>query len=175
MTTPQNMCASGQTQVGRRQRTTHRKQRRRSSPLRTVPLMISDHVRPLVIIPARFSASASALRYDAEVAAAKLLEAVWDAGGEPLVVHPTALEKPRIDTLAERFWMADAVLAPAAAMYPRAGTDRNHIRRCTTWMTQDAFDLAAIVGRSGTTFRCSRSAEETKWSTSHLAAPWCRT
>ena len=138
--------------------------------------MSSDHVRPLVIIPARFSASASALRHDAEVAAAKLLEAVWDAGGEPLVVHPTALEKPRIDTLAERFWMADAVLLPAAAMYPRAGTDRNHIRRCTTWMRlRMPSILRWPVGRSGTTFRCSRSAEETKWSTSHLAAPWCRT
>ena len=82
------------------------------------------------------------LRHDAEVAAAKLLEAVWDAGGEPLVVHPTALEKPRIDTLAERFWMADAVLLPGGGDVSRAGTDRNHIRRCTTWMTQDAFDLA---------------------------------
>ena len=50
--------------------------------------MSIQHARPLVIIPARFSEDASALRYEAEVAAAKLLEAVWDAGGEPLVVHP---------------------------------------------------------------------------------------
>jgi putative glutamine amidotransferase len=64
-----------------------------------------------VIIPARFSESASALRYRAEVAAAKLLQAVWDAGGEPLVIHPTA-PQPRIEALYDRLWMADAVLLP---------------------------------------------------------------
>jgi hypothetical protein len=47
-----------------------------------------DDARPLVIVPARFSATASALRYRAEVAARKLLAAIWDAGGEPLVVQP---------------------------------------------------------------------------------------
>ena len=67
--------------------------------------------RPAVIIPARFSESASALRYRAEVAAAKLLQAVWDAGGEPLVIHPTA-PQPRIEALYDRLWMADAVLLP---------------------------------------------------------------
>ena len=64
-----------------------------------------------MIIPARFSESASALRYRAEVAAAKLLQAVWDAGGEPLVIHPTA-PQPRIEELSDRLWMADAVLLP---------------------------------------------------------------
>ena len=64
-----------------------------------------------MIIPARFSESASALRYRAEVAAAKLLQAVWDAGGEPLVIHPTA-PQPRIEELSGRLWMADAVLLP---------------------------------------------------------------
>ena len=98
--------------------------------------------RPLVIIPARFSKDASALRYRAEVAAAKLLQAVWDAGGEPLVVHPTAPE-PDIDELADRFWMADAILLPGGGdMSPRwygqdppstlDGVDED----------QDAFDLA---------------------------------
>ena len=105
--------------------------------------MSSDHVRPLVIIPARFSASASALRYDAEVAAAKLLEAVWDAGGEPLVVHPTALEKPRIDRLAERFWMADAVLLPGGGdVSPRWYGQEPHPTLYNVDETQDAFDLA---------------------------------
>ena len=71
-----------------------------------------------------------------------MLEAVWDAGGEPLVVHPTALEKPRIDTLAERFWMADAVLAAAAAMYPRWYGQEPHPTLYNVDETQDAFDLA---------------------------------
>ena len=44
--------------------------------------------RPVVVVPARFSQSAAALRYRAEVSAAKLVQAVYDAGAEPLVVHP---------------------------------------------------------------------------------------
>src|SRR5687767_9504302 len=75
------------------------------------PFEQRPHVRPLVVIPARFSDGASALRYRAEVAAAKLVQAVWDAGGEPLVIHPTT-PAPRIEELAERFWMADAILLP---------------------------------------------------------------
>ena len=69
--------------------------------------------RTLVIIPARFSEDASALRYEAEVAAAKLLDAVWEAGGEPLVVHPTALGEPRLDKLQQRLRMADAIVVPS--------------------------------------------------------------
>ena len=46
--------------------------------------------RPLVAIPARFSQSASALRYQAIVNARALSEAVLRAGGEPLTVHPWA-------------------------------------------------------------------------------------
>jgi putative glutamine amidotransferase len=102
-----------------------------------------DHVRPLVIIPARFSASASALRHDAEVAAAKLLEAVWDAGGEPLVVHPTALEEPTIETLPARFWMADAVLLPGGGdVSPRWYGQKPHPTLYNVDEAQDAFDLA---------------------------------
>ena len=69
------------------------------------------NARPLVLIPARFSESASALRYRAEVAAAKLLQAVWAAGGEPIIAHPTAPE-PRIDELAES--VLDGQRHPAA-------------------------------------------------------------
>jgi putative glutamine amidotransferase len=102
-----------------------------------------DHVRPLVIVPARFSADASALRYEAEVAAAKLLEAVWDAGGEPLVVHPTALREPEVDTLRRRFWMADAVLLPGGGdLSPRWYGQQPHPTLYNVDEAQDAFDLA---------------------------------
>ncbi|WP_442818757.1 gamma-glutamyl-gamma-aminobutyrate hydrolase family protein [Streptomyces sp. NBC_01320] len=47
-------------------------------------------VRPLIAIPARFSASTSALRYAAEVNARALVDAVWRAGGEPATIHPHA-------------------------------------------------------------------------------------
>ena len=63
--------------------------------------------RPLVVIPARFSASASALRSRAEVTAAKLVASVWAAGGDPLMVHPDApgavLDDGLVDAVAERF------------------------------------------------------------------------
>jgi putative glutamine amidotransferase len=101
--------------------------------------------RPTVIIPARFSASARALRYRAEVAAAKLLQAVWDAGGEPLVVHPTA-PQPRIEELAERFWLADAVLLPGGSdMSPRWYGQEAHQSLRGVNEDQDAFDL--VVAR----------------------------
>ena len=105
--------------------------------------MSSEHARPLVIIPARFSDSASALRYRAEVAAAKLLEAVWEAGGEPLVVHPTALEEALIERLAERFWMADAVLLPGGGdVSPRWYGQKPHPTLNGVDEAQDAFDIA---------------------------------
>ena len=72
--------------------------------------------RPLVGVPARFSASASALRYRAEVAAAALVQAVYDAGAEPLVVHPEVppgVVGTDLDRLVrDRIWMADGVLLP---------------------------------------------------------------
>jgi putative glutamine amidotransferase len=98
-----------------------------------------------VIIPARFSASAKALRYSAEVAAAKLLQAVWDAGGEPLVVHPTA-PQPRIEELAERFWLADAVLLPGGGdMSPHWYGQEAQPSLYGVNEDQDAFDL--VVAR----------------------------
>src|ERR1700733_888703 len=63
--------------------------------------------------PARFSASAAALRYEAEVAARKLIEAVYAAGGEPLSVHPSAPGGTITEAQAgERLGFADGVLLP---------------------------------------------------------------
>jgi putative glutamine amidotransferase len=97
--------------------------------------------RPAVIIPARFSESASGLRYRAEVAAAKLLQAVWDAGGEPLVLHPTA-PQPRIEELSDRLWMADAVLLPGGGdMSPHWYGQEPLPSLYGVNQDQDAFDL----------------------------------
>ncbi|MGO1051960.1 gamma-glutamyl-gamma-aminobutyrate hydrolase family protein [Crossiella sp. CA198] len=63
--------------------------------------------RPRVIIPARFAARASALRYAALVTARALSAAVLRAGAEPLAVHP---DSP--DDLEQRFGFADGVLLP---------------------------------------------------------------
>jgi putative glutamine amidotransferase len=103
--------------------------------------------RPLIVIPARFSQHASALRYRAEVTAQKLVEAVFDAGGEPLVVHPAApagLHPAGLDALVrERLWMADGILLPGGGdLAARWSGQRDHHTQYDVDETQDAFDLA---------------------------------
>jgi putative glutamine amidotransferase len=69
--------------------------------------------RPLIAIPARFSESASALRYRAIVTARTLAQAVHDAGGEPLTVLPSAPGgRVSRDEVADRLAFADGVLLP---------------------------------------------------------------
>lgn len=69
--------------------------------------------RPLIAIPARFSASASGLRYAAMVSARALVDAVWRAGGEPITVHPYAPGGiAYADDVAARLARFDGVLLP---------------------------------------------------------------
>ena len=98
-------------------------------------------------VPARFSASASALRYRAEVTAAALVEAVYAAGGEPLVLHPQvpagADEAALDEAVRARVWMADGILLPGggdlAAHWSGQG---DHVSQYDVDEDQDAFDLA---------------------------------
>jgi len=93
--------------------------------------------RPLIVIPARFSASASALRYRAEVAAAKLVRAVYDAGGEPLVMHPDVPFAP------DRLWLADGILLPGGGdLAAHWAGQQAHRSQYDVDETQDEFDLA---------------------------------
>jgi putative glutamine amidotransferase len=102
-------------------------------------------VRPKVVIPARFSASASALRYRAIVNARALSEAVLLAGGEPLTVHPWApggVVSAR--EVAQRLDFADAVLLPgggdlAPQSYGQQVTSQDVY---DVDVEQDGFDLA---------------------------------
>jgi putative glutamine amidotransferase len=73
-----------------------------------------------------------------------LLEAVWDVGGEPLVVvHPTALGESPIEALAQRFWMADGLLLPGGGdVSPRWYGQKPHPTLHGVNETQDASDLA---------------------------------
>ena len=103
--------------------------------------------RPIVVIPARFSASASVLRSRAEVTAARLVESVWAAGGEPLTVHPDApgavLDDALVDAVAKRFSMADAILLPGGGdMSARWSGQQVHDTLYDVDEEQDAFDLA---------------------------------
>jgi putative glutamine amidotransferase len=100
--------------------------------------------RPVVAIPARFSASASALRSRAEVTARKIVEAVYAAGGEPVVVHPHAPGGQVSDQeVADRLWFADAVLLPGGGdLASHWYGAPPHASAYDVDEEQDAFDLA---------------------------------
>ncbi|KMS76570.1 peptidase C26 [Streptomyces viridochromogenes] len=93
--------------------------------------------RPLIAIPARFSATTSALRYAAEVNARALIEAVWRAGGEPASIHPVDSE------VAARLARFDGVLLPGGGdIAPhRYGAADTHDSVYDVDDLQDAFDL----------------------------------
>ncbi|MFJ3617484.1 gamma-glutamyl-gamma-aminobutyrate hydrolase family protein [Streptomyces iakyrus] len=93
--------------------------------------------RPLIAIPARFSATTSALRYAAEVNARALIEAVWRAGGEPLGIHPAD------SGTAARLARFDGVLLPGGGdLAPsRYGATDTHATVYDVDTLQDTFDL----------------------------------
>ncbi|MFJ8109112.1 gamma-glutamyl-gamma-aminobutyrate hydrolase family protein [Streptomyces sp. NPDC096132] len=97
-------------------------------------------VRPLIAIPARFSATTSALRYAAEVNARALIEAVWRAGGEPASIHPAAGDSAEVASRLARF---DGVLLPGGGdLAPhRYGAADTHADVYDVDEVQDAFDL----------------------------------
>lgn len=100
---------------------------------------------PIVVIPGRFSASASALRYRAIVTARALSEAVLRAGGEPVTVHPWAPDGVvTVDEVADRLRFADAVLLPGGGdLSPeRYGQQVEHDAVYDVDHEQDGFDLA---------------------------------
>jgi putative glutamine amidotransferase len=103
--------------------------------------------RPVIAIPARFSDSASALRYRAEVTARKLVQAVFDAGGEPVVVHPdvpAGADTATLDALVrERLWMADGFLLPGGGdLAAHWAGQPAHPSQYDVDDLQDAFDLS---------------------------------
>jgi putative glutamine amidotransferase len=102
--------------------------------------------RPLIAVPARFSATASALRYEADAVARRLLDAVLAAGGEPLMVHPRAPGGKADDAeVASRLAFADALLLPGGADISPSWYGRpDHPAQYGVNLEQDAFDLAAF-------------------------------
>ena len=103
--------------------------------------------RPVVLIPARFSASASALRYRAEVTALRVVESVYAAGAEPVAIHPQVpegLSEAELDGLVRaRIWMADGLLLPGGGdVSPRWAGQDVHPSQYDVDEVQDAFDLA---------------------------------
>ncbi|MFD6289016.1 gamma-glutamyl-gamma-aminobutyrate hydrolase family protein [Streptomyces sp. NPDC060205] len=100
--------------------------------------------RPLIAVPARFSATSSALDRPAEANARALIEAVWRAGGEPGGIHPHApggTADP--DEVHDRLARFDGLLLPGGgdlAPY-RYGARRTHRAVYDVDDEQDGFDL----------------------------------
>ena len=117
--------------------------------------------RPLIVIPARFSPGATALRYEAEVTARALVVAVFAAGGEPVVVHPYAPDhEVDVDAARERIWFADGVLLPGGGDVAASWFGQQpHPTQYGVDEEQDAFDLAVTHVHSATTSRYWLSAE----------------
>jgi putative glutamine amidotransferase len=107
---------------------------------------MADARRPLIAIPARFSEHATALRYRAEVMARALSEAVYAAGGEPMVIHPVAPEaRIDVDAARERLWFADGVLMPGGGdVAARWSGQQPHPSQYGVDEEQDAFDIAVV-------------------------------
>lgn len=99
--------------------------------------------RPVIVIPARFSDTASALRYRGEVVPRTLIEAVYAAGGEPVVVHPHAPEGFTADEVAARLRFADAIVLPGGGDLSPTWTQAEwHKTHYGVDLEQDRFDLA---------------------------------
>jgi putative glutamine amidotransferase len=95
--------------------------------------------RPTVAIPGRFSASASALRFEALAVARRLAAAVLCAGGEPVVVLP------EVDAdIGSKLRWADAVLLPGGGDLDPSfyGEEPATDTIYDVDRAQDAFDLA---------------------------------
>ncbi|MCA0331792.1 MAG: gamma-glutamyl-gamma-aminobutyrate hydrolase family protein [Actinobacteria bacterium] len=100
---------------------------------------------PVIAIPARFSASASAHRHRALSTARALSEGVLRAGGEPVTVHPWAPEgHVTPDEVGARLAFADGVLLPGGGdLDPaRYGQPVASDEVYDVDAEQDAFDLA---------------------------------
>ncbi|MET7619160.1 gamma-glutamyl-gamma-aminobutyrate hydrolase family protein [Streptomyces sp. NPDC005408] len=109
--------------------------------------------RPLIAVPARFSATTSALRYAAEVNARALVEAVYQAGGEPFTMHPHSPGGQANPTeVADRLERCDALLLPGGGdIAPhRYGDAVAHPDVYDVDDEQDAFDLALARHALGT-------------------------
>ena len=100
-------------------------------------------MRPLIAVTGRRAAQAPILRFSATLAAEAICEAVWAAGGEPVILHG-----PAADPLAEmpqRLEAFDGVLLPGGAdVEPQRYGAEPAPETTDTVAFQDDFELGVI-------------------------------
>ena len=100
-------------------------------------------MRPLVAVIGRRAASVPILRFSATLAAEAICEAVYAAGGEPVVLHGPAADPGQ--HLAERLGRFDGVLLPGGAdLDPRRYGQEPRVETVGVVDFQDDLDLAAV-------------------------------
>lgn len=100
-------------------------------------------MRPLVAVIGRRAASVPILRFSATLAAEAMCEAVWAAGGEPVVLHGPAADPTA--GLAERLDRFDGVLVPGGAdLGPERYGQEPLPETVEVVAFQDDLDLAAV-------------------------------
>jgi putative glutamine amidotransferase len=101
-------------------------------------------VRPLIAAPGRRATSVPILRYSATLAAEAICEAIWAAGGEPLVLHgPDGTPGAEITRRLSRF---DGLVVPGGADMNPARYGQQPIPETVDWVDhQDDFESAVIA------------------------------
>jgi len=96
--------------------------------------------RPLVAVVGRRAVQVPILRYSATIAAEAICEAVWAAGGEPVVLHGPAADP--LAELSSRLGRFDGVLLPGGADIDPARYGAEPLPQTTDMVAfQDDFDL----------------------------------
>ncbi|MBU8814417.1 gamma-glutamyl-gamma-aminobutyrate hydrolase family protein [Mycolicibacterium goodii] len=100
-------------------------------------------IRPLIAVPGRRAESVPILRFSATLAAEAICEAVWAAGGEPLILHGPAADP--LAELPQRLAAFDGAVLPGGAdLEPcRYGAEPAPQTKDTMGF-QDDFDLGVI-------------------------------
>lgn len=103
------------------------------------------HTRPRIAVPGRFSTNASALRSRALVGSRSLLDGVYAAGGDPLVVLPSAPGGEVTEAeVSDRLSWAEGILLPGGGdLAAQWSGQPDHPTLYDVDLEQDAFDLAA--------------------------------
>lgn len=98
-------------------------------------------MRPLIAIPGRRADRVSVLRFSGTIAAEAICEAVWSAGGEPMILHAPAGD-PAAE-LVDRVGRVHGILLPGGAdLDPRRYGQDPHPESEPAVEFQDSFDLA---------------------------------